>query len=318
MPTSRLELLRGSVDPILTGLAQGVSNEAFVSEALLPTIPVDKETGKYPEFGSEHMKIHDAERAIGDDKVKRIPKEDYVMKAFALKEYALDVMIDHREMENAKEILNLDQYYTRVLMETLLLGQEYERCQLLQNSASYASGHVTALSGTDCWTDPASKPLVQLKDAISTIRSKTVQYANTLLLGRESFNALQEHASLINKIQYSQMGIVTEDLITAVLSTKNNPIKVVVGAGMYQNPTTGAMVDLWNDVAILAYVPQTAWAKRSKYESSFGYTFQKSGYPYIARKDGDYGLTQAIAALIMYEAKIVKNTAGYLFTNTKA
>jgi len=137
-------------------------------------------------------------------------------------------------------------------------------------------------------------------------------------LGRDSFAALQEHADLINKIQYSQIGVVTEDLISAALSTKNNQIEVVVGAGMYKDPATGPIVDLCGDVAILASVPKTAAAKRNMYESSFGYTFQLSGYPKVARREGDYALVQGIAAFLFYEAKITKNTAGFLFTNTKA
>jgi len=314
---SRLEMLRG-VDPILTNIAQGMSNEAFVSEKILPTVSVAKETGKYPEFGSEHLTVNDAVRAIGSDKVKQMQKEDYEMKSYALKEYALEAPIDHREVENAKAILDLEQHYARVVMESLLLGQEQTRASMLQTSGNYASGHVTALSGTDCWTDAASAPLTQLKDAISTIRGKTLQTPNVLLLGRDSFAALQEHADLINKIQYSQIGVVTEDLISAALSTKNNQIEVVVGAGMYKDPATGALVDLWGDVAILASVPKTAAAKRNMYESSFGYTFQLSGYPKVARREGDYALVQGIAAFLFYEAKITKNTAGFLFTNTKA
>ena len=314
----RLDALRGSVDPILTGIVQGYSNEAFVSEKLMPTVPVVKETGKYPKFGGEQMIVNDDVRAIGDDKIKQIPKEDYEMLSYALAEHALAVPIDHREIENAANIVDLQAYYARVVVESLALGKEKERADMLQNPANYATGNKTALSGTDCWTDSASSPIVQLRDAISTIRSKTVQEPNVSLLGRDSFAALQEHADLINKIQYSQLGVVTEDLISAVLSTKNNKIDVVVGTGMYKDPSTGGFVELWDDVAILAYVPKTAPARRSMYQLAFAYTFQKKGYPKAARKAGDYNLTQEVAAFDMWQAKIVANTAGYLFTNTKA
>ena len=317
MPT-RLDSLRGSVDPILTGLAQGISNEAFVSEKLLPTLFVPKQTGKYPEFGKEHMKVHDTVRALKDPMVKQMPTEDWTMQSFNLKEYALEIPIDHLEIEAASEITDLEAYYLDVVMQSLLLTQEYNRVQLLTTSGNYASGHSSALSGTDCWDNASSKPLTQLKDAIATIRSKTAQYPNTLILGQASYAALQEHSTLIEKMKYSQLAVVTEDLISAMISTRENSIDVSVGSGLYVDPATGNVVDLWGDVAILAYVPKTARAKRSKYESSFGYTFTQSGYPMGAKVVTDYGLTSKVAAFLMYEAKIAKNTAGYLFTNTKA
>jgi hypothetical protein len=316
MPT-HLDSLRGNVDPILTGLAQGVSNEAFVSQLLLPDVEVSKMTGRYPIFGAEGMRVHDAERAFKDDKVKRMPADDWTFGSYALKEYALEMVMDHLEIEVARDIADLEKYSINAVMNSLLLTKEYNIVQILQAAANYASGHSEALTSTDCWDHTSSKPLDQIKDAISTIRSKTGQYPNTLVIGLPSFHALQAHSTLIEKMKYSQLAVVTEDLISAMISTRENTVKVAVGSGIYQDPVTGNMVDLWGDVAVLAYVPQSKFAQRNKYESSFGYTFVKSGYPYGARESSKYGLTTAVAAFMTYQAAIVKNTAGYLFTNTK-
>ena len=317
MPLSRLDSLRANIDPILSGLAQGISNEAFVSELLLPTVDVESRTGQFPEFGKENMRVHDAQRALKDPLVKNVPIDDWTFQEYGLKEYGLEMSIDHLEQEAASQIANLEQFAMSQVMQSLLLTQEYERVQLLSASGSYASGHVSALTGDDCWDDSDSAPLTQIKDAISTIRTKTAQYPNTLILGLQSFNALSEHASLIEKLKYSQMAVVTEDLISAMISTKTNKINVAVGAGMYEDAITKVMTDLWGDVAVLAYVPPTKRAQRNKYESSFGYTFGMRGYPIGARDVSKYGLTTSVAAFLMFQAKITKNTAGYLWTNTK-
>ena len=140
---------------------------------------------------------------------------------------------------------------------------------------------------------------------------------NILILGTDSFLAIKEHASLIDKMKYSQLGIVTEDLISAMISTKNNKIDVFVGKGMYQN-TADVLVDLWGDVAILAYVSKGAAGRRSKYYSSFGYNFVMNGYPMAARRQTDYGLTTGVMAAHMYKPYIVSALCGYLYTNTKA
>ena len=315
---SRLDSLRLSSDPILTGIAQGISNEAFVSGLLLPEIVVPKETGKFPIFGSESMRIHDTERVLKDPNIKIMPADNFQFDSYQCKEYALGMVIDHREIEVASDILKLDQYYTSVVMESLLLSQEYNRVSLLQDSANYASGNSTALSGNDCWNDVDSKPIDQIKDAIAVIKTKTGKSPNLLVLGQASYRALQEHTTLIEKIKYSERAILTEDIISSIISTKENPITIVVGSGMYEDPITHEFVNLWGDVAILAYVTQTARAQRSKYESTFGYTFTMSGFPYGGQELGEFGLTKKLGAFLMYDYKIVKNSAGYIFTNTNA
>lgn len=315
--SAHIDSLKLASDPVITNIAQGVSNFGFVSDLLLPEINVSKPTGKYPIFSAEHMKIHEAERAYKDPKVKTMPTEDMSFGTFNLKEYGLDIVIDHLEIEAAQDLVNLEQYYTEKVMESLKLSQEYQRVTLLQNTANYASGHSETLSGNDIWDDVDSKPLEQIKDAISTIRSKTAQYPNILVLGLDSYNALQEHSSLIEKMKYSQLAVVTEDLIASMISTKENPIQVVVGAGMYKDPISGEMKDLWGDIAILACVTNKKREQRNKYESSFGYTFTMSGYPYGGRAATEYGLTTKVAAFMRYQAAITKNTAGYLFKNTR-
>ena len=52
----RLSKLR-VVDPVLTNLATGYTNEQFVGDQLMPFVLVDKEGGKIPLFGKEHFKV---------------------------------------------------------------------------------------------------------------------------------------------------------------------------------------------------------------------------------------------------------------------
>lgn len=310
-----IDSLKLNADPILTNLAQGVSNFGFVSDRLLPEISVNKPTGKYPIFSAEHMRVHEAERAYKDPKIKTMPTDEWSSGTFSLKEYGLEIVMDHLEIESASDVLNLEQYYMEKVMESLKLGQEYDRVQLLTNEDSYASGHSDSLSGTDCWDNDSSNPIEQIHDAVETIRGKTAQYPNTLVLGLKAYHALMNHPKLIEKIKYSQIGIVSESLLSSMFSTEQYPIQVVVGSGMYEDPITKELKDLWGDVAVLAYVTTKKREQRSKYESSFGYTFTMSGYPYGARVETEYGLTKKVAAFMRYQSVILKNTAGFLFTD---
>lgn len=314
----RIDKLFANKDIMLTNIIQGFSNENFVGSKLLPTVPVKYERGKYPIFGKDNFKIHDSKLGFKDDKIQQINTDTYSEGDFSLEEHGLETIIDHREMKVPADIIDLETHNSRILYDSLELQKEYGRVQIIQDSANYASGNSLALTTTDCWDNAASKPLEQLQDAISTVRAKTVKKPNVLLLSESSFKLLQEHQTLIDIVKYSGSAMVTEDLISTKLSTKDSPIEVVIGSGVYLDPVTGEFIDLWGDVAVLAYVPKSAFDKRSMYSPSFGYTFQMQGYPVAAKENGDYGRYQKLAVFDFYQPKICMNTAGFLITNTKA
>ena len=45
------------VDPVLTNIARGYTNNAYVGSLLFPDVPVEKEGGKIPQFTKEAFKI---------------------------------------------------------------------------------------------------------------------------------------------------------------------------------------------------------------------------------------------------------------------
>ena len=55
---------RRIVDPVLTKLARGYSNDGFIANYLFPLVSVNKEGGKIPQFTKEAFKIYNTERAI--------------------------------------------------------------------------------------------------------------------------------------------------------------------------------------------------------------------------------------------------------------
>jgi hypothetical protein len=227
------------------------------------------------------------------------------------------------EIEAASDIIKLDTYYMGILMDALLLYQEADRVSMLTNPANYGTDNKKALSGTSCWSDYTnSNPITDMKTAIYQIRTKTGKYPNKLALGPDTLQTLQEHPKLIEKLKYSQLGVVTTDLISAMISPPENKIDVVLGTGLYKDPTSTdadpVFLNLWEDVALFAYVTQTAKANRSKYESTLGYTFSLSGYPYAGQETTEFQLTKKLGAFLCYDAKICKSSAGYLITNTVA
>ena len=115
--SNRIFNLQGEYDPILTQVSQGYSNAAFVGKYLFPGVPVRKETGKTPEFGKEHLKIHDSLRAI-HAQPKQISPEDISFTDYELNEHVLEFPIDWREAQASKELMDIENYAARALTES--------------------------------------------------------------------------------------------------------------------------------------------------------------------------------------------------------
>ncbi|MCO5252552.1 MAG: major capsid protein [Candidatus Kapabacteria bacterium] len=310
MPNKRTKNLRLGVDPILTSLAQQFEQSAFVSQFILPDTFVEKKTGEYPVFGNEHMRVHDTSRPMKAP-VKTMPTDNWSLKEFMLNEHALETALDYLEIEAAEDVMDLEKYALDALLASLYLGKEVEAIELIQNTATYSVDHVEALSSGEEFNDPLSDPLVVIQDAMETVRRKINYLPNVLIFGPRVFNALQNHPKILDRIKYTQTGIVSEALIAGLIG---NNVTIKIGSGMYEDPATKTNIDLWGDVVAMAYNKNLARTK-SKFEQSFGKTFLLNGYPEVSFDSANHSKLQLIAATMFYKAHITQKDAGFLITN---
>lgn len=313
----RLEDLRLHTDPVLSELAKKYVNTGFVSNKIIMDVPVTKSTGKFPIFGTENFRIFDTSRPLRAS-VKEMPTDTISEDSFATVQHALSVMLDEREIFEARDLFDLERYQTEVLMDSMLLKKEALAVDLLTSTTSYASGHVSALTTGSTFDVATVDPITVLQDAMETVRNKTLQMPNIIILGYPTFKAIINNPLVTARIKSVSADLVNEDRIASWLSTKLSNVEVVVGQGAYQDSQTGEFVDLWQDVAVIAYNKTVTNGSRTKYDQSFGKCFVKSNMPIIVKEPRDYGMNVGIAAKMEFIHKITDNNAGYLITNTVA
>jgi hypothetical protein len=315
MSISRISKLSLSQDPILTELARMFEQSDFVSNLLLPEVAVTKMTGKFPVFGKEHMRVHDTVRGL-KSKIKEMPVDDWTTDSYSLNPYGLKASMDYLEAEAAADIVNLETYYLNAILSSIALQKEQKAVELMTTEANYSADHYTSLTTNEYFNDADSDPIAMLRDAMETVRSKINRKPNVVVFGQSSFNGLQSHPKLLDVIKYSQTAIVTEELIAALLSTADNKVTVKVGSGMYEDPATKEMEDLWGDVTVMAYNKKLpSGQKMTQYDNSFGKIFTQKGYPWVSRWSEEGGVIDYIAALTMYDTKITQKDAGFCIVN---
>lgn len=304
----RLSKLR-VVDPVLTNLATGYTNEALVGDRLMPFVLVDKEGGKIPLFGMDHFKVYNTERALRA-KSNRINPADVGGVDVALDEHDLEYPIDYRE--DAESAFPLQAAGTNAVVEGIRLRHEKMVADLVQNPANYGAGNKIALTGTSCFSDPASDPEGVVSDAKAAVRAKVVKEPNTMVIGYSAWRVMKRHAQLKAILSDTRPRLVQLADLREIFEIEN----IVVGKAVVASDA-GVTSDIWGDNLVLAYVPASAGNARSPYEPSFGYTLRKKGNPIVDTRTED-GKIELIRNTDIFRPFLLGADAGYLISNTNA
>lgn len=310
----RLSNLR-IVNPVLTNLAVGYTNEQFVGSALMPYVSVEKEAGELPIFNKDHFKVYQTERALRA-KSNRVNPGDVSTVPFALTEHDLEYPIDYRE--EAESAFPLEQMATNSVTEGIRLRHEKMVADLVQNPASYHASNKIALSGTGSFTDETSDPEGVIDDAKAAVRADIVKDPNTMVIGYQMWRDLKRHPKLKAILSDTRPRLVQLADLREIFEIPN----IYIGRAVYATDA-GVTTDIWGRNAVLAFVPDAPRAPevngavadpgagRSVYEPSFGYTLRKRGMPQVDTRTED-GKLELVRNTDIFTPFLLGADAGYL------
>lgn len=300
------------IDQALTNISIGYKNEQYIADSIFKPVPVDKQSDKYYVFGKERFRVVDDRRAPGSESNEvnwRLSLDQYYCEGHALRH-----AIPDEEMQNADDTFNIEADAVELLTDMILLNKEVDAASKLLNPDNYDSGLVQSLNVK--WSDfTNSNPIADIEDAKSAIHRRSGLRANTLIISEPVFNVLKIHPKLIESIKYTQLGVLTKDLMATLFGVDN----ILVGSALKSTATNPGQADvlnyIWGNSAVLAYIPP----KPGKKVASIGYTFMwnKDGQGAVAvRKWYEQGRRATIVEVERwYDQKIVSNVAGFLITD---
>lgn len=273
MPLMTLSASR-IVDPILTTVVQGYIQPEFVGDALFPPIPVSKRSGLVVEFGKEDFALFDTRRAPGAATKRR--NINYGNRRYSLYQDRLEGELPREHLEESSGVgVDLQAEAAESTMRSIDLRKEYDQAAIATNAINYGPNHKVVLSGTSQWSAPGSNPSGDIRTWRQSVRGSTGVYPNVMLLGPKVFDTFCEHEQIKDKIKHTSSDSITADAIASMFTLD----KVVVATSLVLD-NAGNFSDIWGNVVILAYVPQT---RRSIRTPSYGYTYTLQGYPIAER-----------------------------------
>ncbi len=294
-------------------------NTKFISTQLFPLINVPKQSDLYFQYDQgDFMRSEAKDRAPGTESAGAGYDLSTASYSCAVKALHKDVADQIRA--NADAPLNMDSDATKFLTQQMMIRRDKDWAASFFSGGTW-TGSTTGLDinkAASKWNSATGTPIEDIDAEADSIEAKTGFRGNTLVLGVDAYNALKNSADVVDRIRYTQTGVVTEDMLSGLLGLK----KVVVARGVENTALQGAADSIsrifTGTSAVLMYVPDSP----SLMQPSAGYTFAWGGYTgagpdgqRVSRFRMDHLRSDRIEMEMSYDQKQVSTVLGARFIN---
>lgn len=318
MPSPTIESLH--INAPLTNISIAYRNDAYVADQVFPLVPVNKQSDIYVKYTQDDWFRDEAQRRAPGEAVKTSGWNVDTSNTFYCINYALGKVIPDEVARNADSIFNLDREAALFVTDKLQLRREIEWVADFFTTSIWTTD-ITGASSVSTnqvvyWdTYASSNPIQDVHDGVETILGDTGKMANTLVMGYEVFNELQDHPDFLDRIKYTQRGVVTREIMANVFGIDRVLVAHAIKATNLELDTE-AYSFVWGKNVLLAYVaPRPALM-----EPSAGYTFvwdggHGAGGPQIINQYHDDRLhSDVVEALGWWDTVRTAQNCGYFFS----
>lgn len=266
------------VDRALTNISVSYLQDAsaFIADKVFPIVPVKRQSDIFytydkADFMRDEAQVRGAatESAGGDYGVE-------ASDPYYCRKHAFHKDVTPEERVNYDEPLDADKDATDFVTQKMLIRREMTWASAYFKSGIWGTeikGAETVSEGnTVKWNLATSNPIKDITEAGVKMASETGYKPNTLVLSPYAFNALKNHEDILDRIKYTQKGVVTLDLLATLFEVEH----VYVAWSVVNSAAKGAdaAIDfIFGKGALLCYsAPRPALRTPSA-----GYTFAWTG-----------------------------------------
>ena len=206
------------VDRALTDLSvrYSQSTDMFIASRVFPQVRVQNRSDKYFTYDRSYWFKSEAQlRGPATESAGagyEIGTDD-----FSCDVYALHKDIDDQTLANADGPITLQRDATDFLTQHMLQRREQAWVTTYFTLGVWGTDLVGGTNFTQ-WDDYAnSDPINDMRTALITVMRNTAQPVNTLVLGVEAWDKLQDHPDFLDRVKWSSKGVVTTDLMASLI-----------------------------------------------------------------------------------------------------
>lgn len=249
----------------------------YIADSVFPNVPVAQQSNRYYKYRKEDWFRTDVQkRAPGAESVGvgwQVNLDQYYAHV-----WAVHVDIDDQLRANADNVFNLNADASELVTNQLLLRRDKEWLSRFFTTGVWDT-NLVGVAGTPTagqvkqWDVAGSTPIEDIYAQRVAMMEKTGYMPNTLVMGARVWQALANHASIIERVKYTQAGFVSEDLIARAFGVER--ILVAWATENTANESqTGSYSFMAGKGALLCYSAPSPGLQRP----SAGYTFSWNGY----------------------------------------
>lgn len=279
------------VDRLLTNVSIGWDpSGGFIADQVFPIVRVDHQSGLYQKYNKSAFARDESQPAAasGANNIIRAPGTQAATTGFGLTtgtyraiNYALGVELPDEVLFNADNPLQLERAATVLVTSVVRLARERAFVRDFMKTGVWGTDATIAAK----WSDyGASSPIEDLRTQLRVLRRAALNTPGGkihLTMGALVWDRIADHPDFLDRIKYTERGIVGPDLLGALLSTSlRAPVQVNVGTAVFTADEEGTAessvtyTDVFDDDVLITYAP--GGDNPSVLFPSSGYTF---GWP---------------------------------------
>lgn len=311
------------VDRALTNVSVAYLQDAanFIADKVFPIVPVKRQSDMYYVYNKGDFMRDEAQvRGAGTESAGG----DYGVEAsdpYYCRKHSFHKDVTEEERANYDEPLDADTDATDFITQKMLIRREMEWASKFFKTGVWGREIVgAATAGTNqaiYFNQATSDPIGVITTAGVEMAAETGYKPNTLVLSPFVFNALKNHEDILDRIKYTQKGIVTADLLATLFEVE----RVLVAWGVVNSAAKGAtdsITFIMGKHALLCYTAPRPALKKPSAGYIFAWTGLKGSGAFgnrIVRIPMDnLGLgTERIEGELAFDAKKISGDLGVFF-----
>lgn len=290
------------VNKPLTNIALAYRNENYIgADFLFPRVPVEKQSDFYYIFDKgAWFRLATARRAPGT----RAKEVGYTLStgSYMCVEYALSAPVTDEERRNADNPLRPERDAVNLVTDLLQLSQEKRIADLVTTPANWSNSATPSTK----WDDASSDPLGDIATGVFTVQQSIARSPNKAVMGPLTWRHLQNHPDLLDRIKYTERGVLTPELLQGLAGIP----EIRIGLALVNTAEEGQpdQIDfVWGDVFLMVWTPERGGLR----VPSAGYYFVWQNLQTLRfRRQEEF--TDVITVRHSVDERITAPDAGYL------
>lgn len=209
------------VDRALTNMSVAYLQDAtnYVADKVFPIVPVKRQADLYYIYNTGDF-LRDEAQARGAISESAGGDYDLSTGTYYCKKYAFHKDVSPEERVNYDEPLDADKDAQIFVSQKMLIRREMEWASKFFKSGVW-SKEIAGAAAVDTgkvvyWNDDDSTPIQDITNEAVAMAAKTGFRPNTLVLSPHVFNALKNHYDVLDRVKYTETGIVTTSLLASL------------------------------------------------------------------------------------------------------